>query len=118
MKKLIKDIYNICNRIKKIDKSYMLAYDFDSKKYMVYSTNINFSFEVIDSLKLSYVCTLPYNELDARSINYLYQTKSQNLETLIKQIDEHNNKVEKENRLKAQAQSIEVAENKLRQLTK
>lgn len=119
MKKLIKrDVYNICNRIKQVDKSYMLAYDFKTNKYNVYSKNIISNFEIIDNVKLSYVCVLPYNCLDERSILHLYSIKSQNIEALIKQIDNHNEMMEKENRMKLKTNSIEVAENTLRRLTK
>lgn len=119
MKILIKsDIYNICKRIQNFDKSYRLIYDINSKQYKIYSIKPHQIFELIDGIKLSYVCTLPYNELDERSIKHLYNTSIENINDFIHQIDKHNQKLEYENQLKLKNQSLEFAENKLRQLTK
>ena len=84
MKILIdKDIYNICSRIKKFDKNYILIYDTDISKYKVYSSQINGVSETICNKKLSYVCTLPFDELDMRTIKYLYDTRIENIEMII-----------------------------------
>ena len=67
---------------------------------------------------LSYVCSLPYNQLDERTIKYLYSTKIENIDDIIKRIDEDNQKLEQANQLKLKHQSLQIAENKLRQLTR
>ncbi|MBQ7880313.1 MAG: hypothetical protein IJ358_00500 [Clostridia bacterium] len=119
MKILIKsDVYNICNRIKKFDVSYRVVYDTATNAYQIYSTNLQGEIELIGWTPLSYVCRLPYNELDIRCIKYLYDTSVDNLEQIIEQIDATNAKIEHENQLKIQQQSSLIAENKLRQLTK
>ena len=73
------------------------------------------SFELIGGLKLSYVCTLPYDQLDARSIKYLYETSVENLEDIIRSIDCANKKIEVDNEVKLKANAYLVAENKLGQ---
>lgn len=119
MKVLIdKDIYNICSRIKKFDKNYILIYDTDINKYKVYSSQINGVSETVCNKKLSYVCTLPFDELDTRTIKYLYDTRIENIEMIIKRLDEDNQKIEQQNQLKSSIRSLEIAENKLRKLTR
>ena len=119
MKILIKsDVYNICNRIKKFDVTYRVVYDTVNNTYQIYSTNLQDEIELIGWTPLSYVCTLPYNQLDARCIKYLYDTSVDNLEDIIKQIDDNNARLEHQNQLNIQQQSSLIAENTLRQLTK
>lgn len=81
------DVYNIAKRIKDIDRFY----------YIVYDTSKN-SFEVHNSMQIdnSYCLTLPYSVLDERTLNYVYHTKSENIEKLL-------NEIENENRLKENA---------------
>ncbi|MBQ7798647.1 MAG: hypothetical protein IJ371_05955 [Clostridia bacterium] len=118
MKVLVKsDVFNICNRIKKFDTSYYIAFNNISNKYEVYSTRLTQSVEVISGVVLSYVCTLPYTELDARTIKYLYDTSIDNLDDIISHIDKSNQELEYKNHLRLKQQSLQIAENKLRQLT-
>ena len=119
MKVLVRsDVFNICSRVKKFDNSYRIVYDNIADTYQIYSTNLNGVIELIGWTPLSYVCSLPYNQLDERTINYLYSTRVENIEDIIKQIDGDNQRLEYHNQLKLKNQSISLAENKLRQLTK
>ena len=118
MKILVKsDVYNICNRVKKFDCSYRVVFNTVSNKYEIYSTRLTQSVEIVSGVVLSYVCTLPYSELDCRSIKYLYDTSIDNIQNLIEQIDKSNQKLERQNELKVINQSATFMENKLRQLT-
>ena len=119
MKILIEsDVYNICNRIKKFDLSYRLVFDTTADKYEVYSTKIiNNNWDKINGVLLSYVCGLPYKELDVRTIKYLYDTSVENLENIIKQIDSQNQYLENQSQLNIKNNSLKIVENKLRQLT-
>ena len=118
MKILVKsDVFDICNRIKKFDSTYYIVFDNMVNKYQVYSSNLNRSIELISGRVLSYVCTLPYESLDIRTIKYLYDTSVANLETLVKDIDEHNKSIERQNEDKTKSYALLTAENKLRQLT-
>ena len=118
MKILVKsDVYNICNRIKNFDKSYCIVYDTSNCKYEVYSTDVRQEVEIVSGIPLSYVCLVPYNQLDERVINYLYETCIENIEDIITQIDKHNQSLEADNNKKLKEQSLLIAENKLRQLT-
>lgn len=118
MKILVKsDVYNINKRIKKFDSSYRLVYDIMSKKYQIYSTNLGVAVELICGVPLSYVCEIPYAELDVRAIQHLYDTSVENIESIIEKIDDENLRLEHQSESKAIQQSLEIAENKLRQLT-
>ena len=112
------DIYNVCKRIKIFDKKYFLVYDSEVNKYQIYSSE-NFGNVInINGQTFSYVCTLPFDEIDARAINYLHHTSSENIENLIDEIEKQNNQLEYENNVKITNQSLSIAEQTLRQLTK
>ncbi len=118
MKVLIKsDLYNINNRIKKFDSSYRVVYDNGLRRYQIYSTRLYGNIELIGWTPLTYVCTLPYEDLDARAIQYLYDTSVDNMENILNQIDENNRSVEVCVNQNIKQQSLTLAENKLRQLS-
>ncbi len=119
MKYLItKDVYNISSRIKQINPHYNIVYDMPANKYMVYCDDQGIVAENVGGRKLYYVMTIPYNELDFRTLKYVYSTRIDNLENIIAEIDKSNQELQQNNRLKIKNQALEVAENKLRQLTK
>ena len=118
MKILVKsDTYNICNRIKKFDSSYRLVFDTVSNMYEVYSTKLNLSVELIGGVLLSYVLRIPYQQLDERVIKHLYDTSTDNIENIIKEIENTNQQLECESDAKLKYESLVLAENRLRQLT-
>lgn len=118
MKILVKsDVYNICNRIKKFDSSYRIVFNTMSNNYEVYSTNLTSSVELVGGVVLSYVCVLPYKQLDERVIKYLYDTSVNNFEKILADIDKQNEQLEYSNELKLKHNTLNIMENKLRQLT-
>ena len=118
MKILVKsDVYNICNRVKKFDTSYYIVFNTVSNMYEIYSSRLYQNVELISGRVLSYVCTLPYTELDERVIKYLYDTSIDRLDDIIAKIDSDNNELEIKQNNKLKNQSLLIAENKLRQLT-
>lgn len=118
MKVLVKsDVYDICNRIKKFDSSYYIVFNDATNKYEIYSSNLTKDVELISGRVLSYVCVLPFHQLDARVIQYLYDTSIENWESLIAEMDKSNKQLERNNELKLKQESLLIAENKLRQLT-
>ena len=118
MKILVKsDTYNVCNRIKKFDSSYRLVFDTVSNMYEIYSTNLHSVVELISGVPLSYVLKIPYQQLDERTIKCLYETSTNNIERIIKDIESNNQKIERESDVKLKNESLMLAENRLRQLT-
>ena len=68
--KLKHDVYNISNRIKQIDVGYYLVYNTSKHKFEVHNYN---------QADTTYCLTLPYNQIDERTLKYVYQTKSENI---------------------------------------
>lgn len=118
MKILVKsDTYNMCNRIKKFDGSYRLVFDTVSNMYEIYSIKLHSEVELISGVPLSYILKIPYQQLDERIIKYLYDTSTCNIERVIEDIENTNQKIERESYAKLKQESLTLAENRLRQLT-
>ena len=118
MKILVKsDTYNICNRVKNFDPSYRVVYNTVPNRYEIYSTHLQTDVDVVSGVPLSYVCSIPYDELDNRAIKHLHCTKVENIQDIVDEIDKLNKKVENEYQQKLKEQSLLIAENRLRQLT-
>ena len=81
--KILSDVYNIAKRIKNIDKYY----------YLVFNTSTN-KFEVHNSHQVggSFCLTIPYDFLDERTLNLVNQTRVENIERILNEI-ENNNKL-------------------------
>lgn len=60
------DLYSINRRLKEIDNSYFLIYDTFREKYEVHSTD--------NGGASSYCFTVPFDELDARTLVYARET--------------------------------------------
>lgn len=79
--KIFCDVYNISNRLKYIDKDYFVVYDTSKNKFEIHNKN---------QVGSSYCLTLPYSCLDERTIDYVLQTKSENIERILQTIDNEN----------------------------
>lgn len=84
--KLEHDVFNITKRLKQINKAYFVLYNTKSQKYEIHNQNY----------QNTYCLTLPFNQLDARTIDYVL--KSQNVEQMLLEIEENNLKLEKSNK--------------------
>ncbi|NLL56366.1 MAG: hypothetical protein GX242_04030 [Clostridiales bacterium] len=78
--KITNDLYDIAFRIKEIDDRYQIFYDTDKCKYKLY-------------LNSSYQLTFPYDNLDARSLDYAYETRMEHIEKILEKIDKHNERI-------------------------
>lgn len=88
MKKIIKsDAFNIAKRIKKIDKNYLIKFNTKNNKFEVYYKR-GFN----EKLELS----LPFESLNYKTIQKIFETKIENLKFIIEQMDENNKKLEKQ----------------------
>lgn len=82
------DVYEISKRIKDIDRYYYIVYDTSKTCYEIHNSS------QIDS---TYCLTIPYNQLDDRTLQYVRETSSANIEIILE-------KIEKENKLRENAQ--------------
>lgn len=78
------DNYFINQRLKEIDKDYFLVFNLDSKKYEVH---------VLGQKGGSYAFTIPYNSLDERTLILARKTRVENMDNIISEIDEENEKI-------------------------
>jgi len=77
------DVFNISGRLKQLNKNYEVYYNLKNKKFMLYL------FE--NELKPSVYClTFPFNTLDERMIEYTLKSEIQNRKQLLKEIEESN----------------------------
>ena len=87
-KVLITDsVCDIPQRLKEYDKSFFIVFNRQNNKYEVHST---------DNLFDTYCLTVPYDELDERTIWLVKKndTKNKGAYEIEKELNEHNNKVE------------------------
>ena len=86
------DVYNISKRIKDIDRDYYVVYDTSKQKFEVHNSK---------QIGSTYCLTLPYCELDERSLDYVLKTQSTNVEEILEKIENDNKILESTNKLSA-----------------
>ena len=79
--KIERDVYNISKRVMYIDKDYYVVYNTSTSKFEIHNNS---------QIGSTYCLTLPFNELDTRTLDYIYQTKSENIEKILEKIDNDN----------------------------
>ena len=93
------DVYFICQRLRDIDDSYFLLYNLDRQAYEVHSSAQG---------RDSFCFTVPYEQLDARTIEFALKTSAHRRDELIKEI-EKNNQLVYERELKRQVNLLKEA---------
>ena len=91
--KIFEDVFFITNRLKEIDENYFVVFNTQKKKFEVHSSK----------QKQSYCLTVPYKTLDQRTISLVLKTRKENFDKILKEIEEENAKIEKENKRKINA---------------
>ena len=90
--KILHDVYNISKRVKEIDRYYYMVYDTSKQKFEVHNSK---------QVGSSYCLTLPYDELDERSLKYVRKTQSANIDEILEQIENDNKLLESANKSSA-----------------
>ena len=95
-------VYEIPQRIKEYDDSFFIVRNHKSQKFEVHST---------DNLFNTYCFTVPYDELDSRTIDIAMKndTKKKGFREIEREIVEHEEKMEKEKEKKARDWANDVA---------
>lgn len=88
--KIKEDLFNISNRIKQIDNNYFLVYNTLRKKFEVHYKRDKYTYEL----------TIPYNELDARAVDFVRKTRVHNKEIILEEIKKNNAILENEKQKK------------------
>lgn len=80
------DLFDVANRLKSVDETYRLFFNVEKQRYEVYENNHGFT--------LAFV--VPYDELDARTIQYARFTRVENSKALFEAIENHNAKLDRQ----------------------
>ena len=82
-----RDVFDIVKRLKSIDTKYFVIYNFERHKFEVHYARA----------KNTYELTIPYDTLDARTINFVLRTRIQNRKKIFEEIENSNKKLEQQN---------------------
>ena len=74
------DVYYICQRLKEIDESYFLLYNLTRHCYEVHSS----------LQKDSFCFTVPFQQLDERTIQFARRTRRERQDKIIEEIEKSN----------------------------
>jgi hypothetical protein len=88
------DVFNICNRIKKINPKYRIYYNCSKSRFEVHTTGLEF--------------VVPYPELDSRTIEWAQKTRKENDFYLEREIEKQNSAVENAAAEKIKSQEWEL----------
>ena len=80
------DTYYIGERLKEIDESYFIVYNFEKEKFEIHSSTQSGS---------TYCLTVPYSVLDERTLTLVRKTQSANLDRLIDEMEKENDENKK-----------------------
>ena len=80
------DLFDISARIKSIDEYYKIYFNGDTRRFELHNTRKTPTFQL----------TFPFERLDKRALDYTLESAVKNRELILKKIEEHNAKVEKE----------------------
>lgn len=78
------DLFNIVKRIKSINPKYYVLYNHKKKKFEIH----------FKRSKNTYELTIPFDTLDARTVNFVMKTRMENQKKLLEEIEESNKKLQ------------------------
>lgn len=106
------DICDIRHRVLEIDPSYVLVYNARTGKHEIHNADSRW--------RTTYELTVPFNELDARTLDYVRETQIWNSKKLIAEMEANNARIDAEKQSSAEremhAASVDLA-NELRRAT-
>lgn len=102
--KVDNDVFNISKRIKYIDRDYFILYDTEKHNFEVHNKN---------QIDTTYCLTLPFKYLDKRTLDYVYQTQSTNIEKILENIENDNKLLESAENTSVLSQFNDVLEEDL-----
>lgn len=102
--RILHDVYNISKRIKNIERNYYVVYNTSKQK-----------FEVHNSLQkgTTYCVTIPYKNLDERTLKYVRSTMSTNIDEILEKIENDNKLRESTNQTSAFSNIVDAIEQNL-----
>lgn len=89
------DLFDVAWRLKAVDGDYRLCYNVKASRYEVYGRKNNQRAFVV-----------PFDELDARTVDYARRTRAENIARLVAEMDRENAETDKRN-VKAAAEQYQ-----------
>ena len=92
------DVFDISNRIKQIDDNYFVVLNTQRKKYEIHYKRC----------KNTYELTIPFDELDARTVEFVRKTRMANKAKILEEIEKNNAllEIEKQRQIKEDIRRI------------
>ena len=84
------DLYDIAARLKSVNENYAVYYNVEKQRY-----------EVHDGQRGTLEFLVPFDELDARTVEYARYSSVNNAKRLFEEVEEHNRRLEKDKATRA-----------------
>ena len=85
MIEITNDLFDIASRLRAINDDYRLYYNAQKRRYEVHSAKRQ---------RLQFI--VPYDELDARTVEYARYSRVENAKRIFEDIEKHNSKLEQQ----------------------
>ena len=85
LKLITDDLYDVAARLKSVKESYVVYYNIDKER-----------FEVHDGVRKCLEFVVPYDELDARTVEYARYSRVENAKRIFEEVEAYNQRLEKE----------------------
>jgi len=95
------DLYDIAKRLREIDPDYRVWYSYRKHKYEIHN---------VGQRGGTYALTVPYGELDERTLRLVIRTRAENAAEFIREIERKNAALRKEKVRKAAERAAKNAE--------
>lgn len=99
---VVSHVMDIPVRLKELNRAFFVMFNTKSQKYEIHCADQPFE---------TLACVLPFDELDARAIAYVRENSAARLETIVREIEEHNERLV----AKAEADMMDKANYKMRE---
>ena len=97
LKVITNDLYDIASRLRAVNEDYALYYNTDKSRY-----------EVHDERRGGLAFVVPFEELDARTVDYALYTRVENSKRIFDEVEHNNRRLEKE-QISLAAERVAVA---------
>ena len=104
--KIDSDVFNICERIKEIDKHYFIVFSTQRNRYEIHNSSQRGG---------SYCLTVPYSFLDERTLKLVEESRVENIDEILNKIKLSNELKESAEKTCAFNQFNELVEEKLKE---
>ena len=83
---VLDNVYDIPARLKSLSRSFFVMLNTRTQKFEIHSSNVPYN---------TFECALPFDELDARAIEYARRYSAVRLEETAREVELHNERLEK-----------------------